>query len=373
MSRPFPWHEVPSLTRHELEAERSVLAVAAMVSADAFLRGAQDLLQSTVSLQASAVESRADVTVVDPSSVGVVLGHQGAQGLTEAFLVEAESALASALVCGALGQKRPRVLVAERPTAALCGSTAAVLVALGRRGGLALRVFAAGPLQELVRDLERAQGPLARQAGLVDLGPETFSGAIWRGTQPRNARRHGRDVSVSLVPVRLTMVAARCELSVAEVRALGVGDVFVPLPARHTLGPAGLLGPVTLTHGVRESGLGAKLTEAGLEITFEPVALGLVPGDHGANMPQPDSNVPSAPATMQDLLDDAPVVLRVEIGHAELPAREWAGLRPGDVIPLGVAPSQPVVLRVSGAELARGTLVLVDGEVGVRITEKVTP
>jgi flagellar motor switch protein FliN len=373
MSRPFPWHEVPSLTRHELEAERSVLAVPAMVSADALLRGAEDLLQCTVSLQGSAVERRVDVAAVDPSSVGVVLGHQGAEGLAEAFLIETESALASALVCGALGQKRPRVLVAERPTAALCGSTAAVLVALGRRGGLALRVFAAGPLQELARDLERAQGPLGRQAGLIELGSDTFSGAIWRGLQPRDAMRPGGNVSRSQAPIRLTLVAARCELTVAEVRALGVGDVFVPLPALHTLGAAGLLGPVTLTHGLRESGLGAKLTEAGLEISFEPVALGRVPGDHGTNMPLSDNSVPSAPATMQDLLDDAPVVLRVEVGHAELPAREWAGLRPGDVIPLGVTPSQPVVLRVSGTELARGTLVLVDGEVGVRITEKVTP
>ncbi len=72
-------------------------------------------------------------------------------------------------------------------------------------------------------------------------------------------------------------------------------------------------------------------------------------------------------------LADAPVVVRVEIGAAEMPAREWASLGKGDVISLRKRLGEAVTLRVSGVEVARGELVQIDGEVGVRILERVSP
>jgi flagellar motor switch protein FliN/FliY len=372
MTRPFPWHEVPSLTRQELDAERAVQEVLRHPDTDKLRHGAQDLLQCKASLRLGGLVARGDMTSADATNVGVILCDADAANMAQAFLVETEGALASAMVCSALGQKRPRVIVAERPTAALCGATAAVLVSLARRAGWPLRVLAAGPLQDLARDLARVQGPLWRQTARVDLGAETFAAAIWRGRPDKAPTHPSGDVRRSHVPVRFTLVVAHCEATVSEVRALGIGDVFVPQPSRHTLSERGLCGPCALVQGTSERAFGATLTDEGLQVTFEPVALGLEPRDHGPNMSLPEQDVPSAPPTMQDVLEDAPVMLRVEVGHAEMPAREWAALRPGDVSPLGVKPSQPVVLRVSGTELARGTLVLIDGEVGVRITEKVT-
>ena len=69
-------------------------------------------------------------------------------------------------------------------------------------------------------------------------------------------------------------------------------------------------------------------------------------------------------------LGDVPVLVRVEIGEAVLPAREWAALGRGDVIALRRPVGHPVVLRVEGVPLARGELVEIDGEVGVRISER---
>jgi flagellar motor switch/type III secretory pathway protein FliN len=69
-------------------------------------------------------------------------------------------------------------------------------------------------------------------------------------------------------------------------------------------------------------------------------------------------------------LGDVPVVVRVEVGAAEMRAREWASLGEGDVIALGTKIADPVVLRVGGVEVARGELVEVDGEVGVRILSR---
>jgi flagellar motor switch/type III secretory pathway protein FliN len=71
-------------------------------------------------------------------------------------------------------------------------------------------------------------------------------------------------------------------------------------------------------------------------------------------------------------IGEVPVVVRVEVGEARMPAREWATLQRGDVIALGRRVGERVVLRVGGVPVARGDLVEIDGEVGVRIVERTT-
>lgn len=71
-----------------------------------------------------------------------------------------------------------------------------------------------------------------------------------------------------------------------------------------------------------------------------------------------------------DTIGDVPVTVRVEIGEARMAAREWASLGRGDVVTLGRRVGEPVVLRVGGLRVARGELVEIDGEVGVRVLER---
>jgi flagellar motor switch/type III secretory pathway protein FliN len=52
-------------------------------------------------------------------------------------------------------------------------------------------------------------------------------------------------------------------------------------------------------------------------------------------------------------------------------ARQWAELDRGDVVTLGRRAGEPMILRVGGAVVARGELVVVDGELGVRIVERI--
>jgi flagellar motor switch/type III secretory pathway protein FliN len=75
-------------------------------------------------------------------------------------------------------------------------------------------------------------------------------------------------------------------------------------------------------------------------------------------------------AELIDAIGDVPVLVRVEIGEARMPAREWAAVGKGDVLTLGRRVGESVVLRVGGVPVARGDLVEVDGEVGVRIVER---
>ena len=69
-------------------------------------------------------------------------------------------------------------------------------------------------------------------------------------------------------------------------------------------------------------------------------------------------------------IGETPVVVRVEVGSAQMTAREWAALGAGDVVALGKRIGENVVLRVGGAEVARGELVDIEGEVGVRIVAR---
>jgi len=70
---------------------------------------------------------------------------------------------------------------------------------------------------------------------------------------------------------------------------------------------------------------------------------------------------PHAPA-------EVPVTLTVEIGRLNLPIRRVADLKPGDVLELGRHAREPVDLTSGGRLVARGELVQVDAELGVRVT-----
>jgi len=66
---------------------------------------------------------------------------------------------------------------------------------------------------------------------------------------------------------------------------------------------------------------------------------------------------------------DVPVTLVVELGRVSLPLSRLADLKAGDVIELGRHSREPVELTSGGRLVARGELVLIDTELGVRVTQ----
>ncbi|SDQ19829.1 flagellar motor switch protein FliN [Quadrisphaera sp. DSM 44207] len=73
------------------------------------------------------------------------------------------------------------------------------------------------------------------------------------------------------------------------------------------------------------------------------------------------------------LLRDVEMTLTVELGRARLSVRELLGLTPGSVVELDRAAGAPADLMVNGRLLARGEVVVVDEDYGIRITEIVEP
>ena len=78
------------------------------------------------------------------------------------------------------------------------------------------------------------------------------------------------------------------------------------------------------------------------------------------------------PSRIDVILDiDLPVVVR--FGRTDLPLRALTRLGPGSVIDLGRSPDEPVEVMVSNRVVARGEVVIVGGNYGIRIIDVVSP
>ncbi|HEY3448518.1 MAG TPA: type III secretion system cytoplasmic ring protein SctQ [Myxococcales bacterium] len=83
------------------------------------------------------------------------------------------------------------------------------------------------------------------------------------------------------------------------------------------------------------------------------------------------TNVGNKPEDVQadaaELLNDVPLQISVELARVPITAEELVSLHVGKILELGKAPGEPVDLSVNGKVVARGELVEVEGQLGVRI------
>jgi flagellar motor switch protein FliN/FliY len=84
----------------------------------------------------------------------------------------------------------------------------------------------------------------------------------------------------------------------------------------------------------------------------------------------PELGAGTGPGEARDLrlLADVQVELAVEIGRVKLPLRDLLSLAPGAVLELDRSADAPVDVLVNGCLVARGEVVVIDGEFGVRVT-----
>jgi flagellar motor switch/type III secretory pathway protein FliN len=139
---------------------------------------------------------------------------------------------------------------------------------------------------------------------------------------------------------------------------LDVGDVWLPgktgwVAAEPALN-VGLLAPALSQWGLPVRAVGGR-TVLGADAVFVHEEL--------------ESSMSQEESELERIVGELPLVVRLEVGALEMSAAEWAALRPGDVVQTGRRLEDPVILRAGGHEIARGELVDVEGEVGVRITQ----
>jgi flagellar motor switch protein FliN len=74
-----------------------------------------------------------------------------------------------------------------------------------------------------------------------------------------------------------------------------------------------------------------------------------------------------------DMLHDVEMEVSAELGRTRMSVRELLGLSPGAIVELDRAAGSPADLLVNGRLIARGEVVVVDENFGIRISEIVSP
>lgn len=98
-----------------------------------------------------------------------------------------------------------------------------------------------------------------------------------------------------------------------------------------------------------------------------PEATDLPPLDR-PDLPDLGPGTPAGEARELRLLSEVQVELAVELGRVKLPLRDLLALGPGAVLELDRAADAPVDVLVNGCLVAKGEVVVIDGEFGVRVT-----
>jgi flagellar motor switch protein FliN len=206
---------------------------------------------------------------------------------------------------------------------------------------------AAGFAGAVVADLDgRASAPLAVLVG-ADLVAALAASPIG-GLDLAAALQPSLDAVADALGAR---AGAARQVEAATVGA-ELGQPFVIVPLDGTTPVAALLLPDALL-----------LPEAG---ALESPALPAAPG-----------TAPAATVTRGDrrgieMLHGVDMEVTVEIGRARMTVRELLDLAPGAVLELDRAAGSPADLLVNGRLIARGEVVVIDEDFGLRITEIVT-
>jgi flagellar motor switch protein FliN/FliY len=107
-------------------------------------------------------------------------------------------------------------------------------------------------------------------------------------------------------------------------------------------------------------------------VTVGPIAVAKPASAPVASPPPAPAQATSTAGSNLDLLLDVELPLSVRFGQAELTLQHLTRLGPGSVIDLHRSADEPVEVLVSGKVIARGEVVVVEGNYGVRVTEVVS-
>lgn len=356
--RPFPLAELPRVARAQVEAVRLLLPRLPLDVGPEWAAACRALGGDvTLTLgEVYALPARELPSTARGATLRLTLPGQ------RWALVVVDAALAPRLARAALGldgdelpAPRPLTLAEEGAleflVGALVGAETAQLGGVVGEGAVAAQVAALGdgwlavahvhlrtPVGEgwarlVVPDALRLAAPSPRAAAVVAARADRLADA----------------------QVALRLEVGRTAVARADLAGLAAGDVvlFERFGVRDARG-----GPVTLRLG--RGGFAARLDGDALIIVNH---FRLNPGATYMEGEKPDA------ASADQLLRELPVEVVCELGRVTMSGRELIELRPGAVIPAGRPLSGPVDLTVGGRVVARGELVDVEGEIGVRITQ----
>ncbi len=379
--KPYPWDRIDRVPRSAIAPLRAVRqALNDRSDAAALASAAASILGEPVRLLPGRVRPWLAHT---PMPVGA-LALLSSPDASFLVLLCLEPALAARITATLLGRVAPWVDDTQ-PAPALVQATVGAFSAAVARRAVRSELPNPAPPMRLVAVDQQARQRFAAADGSSQLtidvtaivGDDAFSVSVFALLRERPTSGELRFdlaalASMGDTPLELRVVASCSAGMRDELETMRAGDAWLPgdgWTIRRD-GP-GLQGTVLLCAQHGELALPANLHADGRIVLGE----GVMQVDADAKTTDPDE-VPAAGAdtepTAADVIAEAPVVVRVELGAVTLSAREWAALQPGDVVMTGTRIAERAVLRIGGVAVAQGELVDVDGELGVRIHARTT-
>ncbi|MBI5513730.1 MAG: FliM/FliN family flagellar motor switch protein [Deltaproteobacteria bacterium] len=280
-----------------------------------------------------------------------------------------DRAFAKTLAHRALGadQEQARAL-GHAPAGLQPAEEGALVVLAGRALALALGGSPAPRVRAVTEDLEHALETLGDPSTVVLAWPWRLSVGLDAGEvvlctpaeslgapplvpPPEKALERLGDLTL-----RFSVTIARDTLGARTVASLVPGDALLCDSVRW--GGTGLTGTGSVRLGAVE--LPVRLDAGGVTVDGA-----LAPCRRALVVDEPVTD----PSERTAVLSSLPVEVTVEIAQGAVTVGELAAWRPGAVVTLGTRLGEAVVVRAGGRLIARGELVDVEGEVGVRLTE----
>lgn len=358
--RPYPYERWPRLSRSEA-AERSAQARAGPLAA---LAGGAASASSW--LGADVVVALAGAPSAQPAEVGdprvAVLFEDGA-GARSALLLDA--VLASVIIDCTVGADPERLDAAAGPLRDVERGVLAYAVGrwiAGRTSHLVAGVVTSAPaLEAHLGEAEIARWPLAVRVGAVRGRAALL---VPRALREAPAPPASLPRWALALPIEHAVTAGSATLPARQVRALAAGDVVLP-DRPLTLDRGALAGHVELAARAARRAFRAELAGGALRVVaVEPRAP--VRDGRGERVTMKET------MELLETMGETPVTLSLEVARFTLRLEDVAALAPGEVVRTGAAIGASVTLRAGERVVARGELVDVEGEIGVRIAELAT-
>ncbi|MFK8025282.1 MAG: flagellar motor switch protein FliN [Ilumatobacter sp.] len=177
------------------------------------------------------------------------------------------------------------------------------------------------------------------------------AGSVYLGLSEPNVNRLTADADTANAVVGALVGALGIDPESVEITELRPAD---DLPERHLVmvDDKKILGVGFSLEAVEESPV-----DAAGPASFEPTPI----NGSGAS-----AGSMGAPISM---LADVDMLVTVELGRATLPVRELLSLQPGMVVELDRQAGAPIDVLVNGRRIARGEVVVLDEQFGLRVTE----
>ncbi|HEY2734727.1 MAG TPA: FliM/FliN family flagellar motor switch protein [Polyangiales bacterium] len=370
-TRPYPFDQLPRFAQAQLRVLDALRSLYLVEQRDAALRTAASLLGAQVSFTVGLPESQpASRVLARLNALGpfvCLILDCGAESIDAQLVVELSAGFAERMIDRTLGGENapalaPMSLALDALSAgALAYLSARVLAALG--GPLRLR-----HITDRSEEVAVALGAGSIAACAIDLHIDADAGslriyapdALLAPTRPRPKLR-----SLDALPLTLIAQVGASALPLPEVRALRSGDTLVldqsSLAFDRT--EQRFTGHVIVHVAGSGTHLVCGLRDRSVEV--ETLTIVKEPSMTSGRV----SQAPESRSTVPDVASDAPIELSVELARFSLTLGELQRTRAGDVLVTGRAIGELVTLRAAGRAIARGDLVDVDGEVGLRITE----